>query len=269
MEFIESIIFKLLGGNKIEQKLLRCQSYRPNSVPKFKSQTKLNWLETIKFLNHIEFFDAQRIRSVIHTIVEKNADIFGGKDVFITSFGSEGKSGGKIAYEFRHTNLLNSKKFVSSWELSKLPENSTIIFVEDLIGTGTQSTEYILEKLNLILNPSHKPYLLTICATSEGLEKVNSETNFEVINGIELTESEYQHYNDKCKKLNTKLKTKLTSLNDRLKTKNKKDYDRGLLIVFFYSPPNNTMPILWKEGYKYVNDAGENKEWFSLIPRQY
>jgi len=269
MERIESIIYKLLGGNKIEQKLIRCQSYRPNSVPKFKSQTNLNWLETVKLLNSIEIFDAQRIRSVIHEIVENNGEIFKAQNLYITSFGSEGKSGGKIAYEFRHTNLFGNKKFVNSWELSKLPEESTIIFVEDLIGTGTQSTEYILEKLNLVLNPSHKPYLLTICATSEGIQKVSSETNFKVINGIELIESDYQHYSKSCKNFTEKFKEKLIELNNRLKKSGKLDYDRGLLVTFFYSPPNNSMPILWKEGYPYKDKKGKEKEWFALIPREY
>lgn len=269
MEKIESIIYKFLGGNKIEQKLIRCQSYRPNSVPKFKSQTNLNWLETVKLLNSIEIFDAQRIRSVIHKIVENNAEIFNADNLFITSFGSEGKSGGKIAYEIRHTKLFGNKKFVNSWELSKLPEESTIIFVEDLIGTGTQSTEYILTKLNLLLNPSHKPYLLTICATSEGIEKVSKETNFKVINGIELRENEFQHYTQNCKTFSNKIKRKLIDLNNKLKKSGSLDYDRGLLVSFFYSPPNNSMPILWKDGYPYKDKKGKDKKWFALIPREY
>lgn len=269
MEFLESIIFKLLGGNKIEQKLIRCQSYRPNSVPKFKAQTNLNWFETIQVLNNIEVFDANRIRSVINDIVTKNQEIFKAENLFITSFGSEGKSGGKIAYEFRHTKLFGDSIFKSSWELAKLPENSTIIFVEDLIGTGSQSTEHILEKLNLVLNPSHKPYLLTICATSEGIEKVSNETNFQVINGIELNENDYQHYTDHCNKLSIKVKNKLSHLNSSLKKVGKKDYDRGLLVTFFYSPPNNSMPILWKDGYPYNDKKGNKKKWFALIPREY
>ena len=269
MEKIESIIFKLLGGNKIEQKLIRCQSYRPNSVPKFKSQTNLNWLETVKLLNSIEIFDAQRIRSVIHEIVQSNQEVFNRDNLYITSFGSEGKSGGKIAYEFRHTNLFGSQKFVSSWELSKLPEESTIIFVEDLIGTGTQSTEFILNKLNLVINPSHKPYLLTICATSEGIQKVSTETNFKVINGIELVQDSFQHYTENCTIFSKKLKNKLVELNAKLKRHGTLDYDRGLLVSFFYSPPNNSMPILWKEGYPYKDKKGKEKKWFALIPRQY
>jgi len=269
MEIIESIIYKLLGGNKVEQKLIRCQSYRPNSVPKFKAQTNLSWRQTFKLLNNIEIFDAQRIRLVIQQIVNGNPDIFNAPNLYITSFGSEGKSGGKIAYEIRHTNLFGSKKFISSWELSKLPEESTIIFVEDLIGTGTQSTDFILNKLNLVLNPSHKPYLLTICATSEGLQKVSSETNFKVINGVELLENNYQHYTTECNKFSNRLKTRLINLNNKLKKPHRLDYDRGLLVTFFYSPPNNSMPILWKEGYPYINNKGVEKKWFALIPREY
>lgn len=269
MEFIEKIILKLLGGEEIEKKLLRCQNYQSNSILLWKKQTNLNWFETVKLLKAIEIFDANRIRETIHNLIETNKELFSRENLFITSFGSEGKSGGKIAYEFRHTKLIAEKNFVNAWELSKLPESSTVIFVEDLIGTGTQSTEYILEKLNLIINPSTIPYLLTICATPEGIQKVTTETNFSVINGILLEEQLYQHYSDTCNYFTTKEKHKIKVLNDRLKKPNRKDYDRGLLVTFHYSPPNNSMPILWKHGYPFIDKKGKENKWYALLPREY
>jgi hypothetical protein len=268
MEFIENLIFKLLGG-EIEKKLLRCQNYKSNSVILWKKQTDLNWFETLKILRAIEIFDATRIRETITDIVNQNSKIFSKPNLFITSFGSEGKSGGKIAYEFRHTKLINEKKFVNAWELSKLPESSTIIFVEDLIGTGTQSTEYILEKLNLIINPSSEPYLLTICATPEGIDKVSNDTNFKVINGVLLEEAKYQHYSKNCKYFSKAEKKKLLDLNSKLKNPKRKDFDRGLLITFHYSPPNNSMPIIWKHNFPFVDNNGGERKWIALLPREY
>lgn len=269
MEFIEKIILKLLGGDNIEKKLLRCQNYQSNSIILWKRQTNLNWFETIKLLKAIEIFDANRIRVTIHKLVENNKELFNNKNLFITSFGSEGKSGGKIAYEFRHTKLIDEKKFVNAWELSKLPENSTIIFVEDLIGTGFQSTKYILEKLNLIINPSSKPYLLTICATPEGIDKVSNETNFKVINGILLEEQKFQHYSIQCNYFTKKEKEKIIELNSLLKKPERKNYDKGLLVTFYYSPPNNTMPIIWKDNFIYMNKKGIEKKWKAILPRDY
>jgi len=269
MEFVEKVILKLLGGDEIEKKLLRCQNYQSNSLLLWKKQTNLNWFETVKFLKAIEIFDANRIRETINILVSNNIEIFSKPNLFITSFGSEGKSGGKIAYEFRHTKLIDEKNFVNAWELSKLPESSTIIFVEDLIGTGSQSTEYILEKLNLIINPSSEPYLLTICATPEGINKVSSETNFKVINGVLLEEANYQHYTENSKYFSVKEKRKLIELNSRLKNPKRKDFDRGLLITFHYSPPNNSMPILWKDNFPFVDKKGFDNKWKALLPREY
>jgi len=268
MEFIEKIIFQLLGGNDIESKLLRCQNYTANSIMNWKKQTNLNWLEVIKHLKGIEIFDATRIRQIINELVSTNQELFNREHLFITSFGSEGKSGGKIAYEFRHTKLVKESKFINAWELSKLPENSTVIFVEDLIGTGSQSTEYILEKLNLLLNPSSEPYLLTICATQEGINKVCDETNFKVLNGLLLDETNYQHYSDNSKYFKAKTKKKLIEINNRLKKEGRKDYDKGLLVTFYYSPPNNSMPILWKNKFPY-KIKNEEKIWQALLPREY
>jgi hypothetical protein len=261
----DKLIFKTFGGVKLEQKLIRCQSYTVNNIYKWKQQTNLTWKETFKFLKNIHVFDAAKIRSILEDIVENNPDICHQENLYITSFGSEGKSGGKISYELRHTNLFNSNKFIESWRLQELPEGSTIIFVEDLIGTGSQSTEYITQKLNLLLNPSYVTYLLTICATPEGISKVEEETNFSVINGILLEENIYQNYTENCNNFTHKEKEKLKFLNNRLKNNVGADYDRGLLVTFFYSPPNNSMPILWKDGYKYDN----GKQWCALIPRQY
>ncbi len=269
MEIIEKIILKILGGDNIEKKLLRCQNYQSNSVILWKKQTNLNWLETIKLLKAIEVFDATRIRETIHNLIELNAELFNKQNLFITSFGSEGKSGGKIAYEFRHTKLVDEKKFVNAWELSKLPENSTIIFVEDLIGTGFQSTEYILEKLNLVINPSSDPYLLTICATPEGIQKVSDETNFKVINGLLLDADKFQHYSANCNYFTNKEKDKIIELNLKLKNPKRKDYDKGLLVTFHYSPPNNSMPILWKDNFPYKDKNGTEKKWKALLPREY
>lgn len=261
----DNLFFKFFGFKDYETRLLRCQSYETGNILKWKKQTKLSWRLTKKLLKNIYIYDSKKIRNVLNRIFQDNQEIFNTKNLYITSFGSDGKSGGKISYEFRHTELINEDKFIESWRLSDLPEGSTVIFVEDLIGTGTQSTKYILEKLNLMLNPSYKPYLLTICATPEGIEKVKDETNFEIINGVLLKEEEYYNYSDKCANFTKSEKNKLLELNSMLKNPNKFDYDRGLLVSFFYSPPNNSMPILWKSNYSH----SEKTEWSALIPRIY
>ena len=247
-----------------EERLLRCENYKNLTLLDWKKQTKLNWKEVNNFLNNLHIFDSEKIQEVLKNIVENNEEIFKRSNLYITSFGSEGKSGGKISYEFRHSKLVSEKKFIESWNLSDLPKGSTVIFVEDLIGTGSQSTEYIRDKLNLILNPSFDSYLLTICATPQGIEKVKNETAFNIINGILLEEKKYQNFSEDCNNFSEKEKKKFKNLNNKLTSKHKSSYDLGLLITFMYSPPNNSMPILWKDGYLY----DDNKQWIALIPRK-
>ena len=251
--------------SKHEKRLARCQNYSDNNILKWKQQTNLTWLQVNKFLNNLEVFDSQKIKIILKDILKTHSSLFSKKNLYITSFGSEGKSGGKIAYELRHSGLISEDKFIESWNLSDLPPKSIIIFLEDLIGTGSQSTEYIIEKLNLILNPSFEAYLLTICATPIGIEKVEKKTRFKVLNGILLTEDKYQNFSDQCNNFSIKEKEIMRLLNNKLTSTHKPSYDLGLLVTFFYSPPNNAMPILWKDGYKY----DENKKWTALIPRKF
>jgi hypothetical protein len=265
----ENILFKLNGCHHQETKLLRCQSYESGNIIKWKKQTKFSWSLLKKCLKNIHIYDSQKIRSVLKDIITNNQTLFNSPNLFITSFGSDGKSGGKISYELRHTKLVSDSKFIESWKLINLPEGSVIIFVEDLIGTGSQSTEYIIKKLNMLLSSSYKPYLLTICATDEGIKKVEKETNFKVINGVLLEEKQYYNYSDLCDNFTKKEKNILFNLNKMLKNPNKEDYDRGLLISFHYSPPNNSMPILWKNNYKYFDYKQQEQVWNALIPRQY
>lgn len=268
-DIIDKICYFFYGFKEYEQKLHRYQGYRNNSLIAWKNQTDFSWSTTKKFLEKLEIFGAQRIRKIITEIVNSHQNIFNQQNCFITSFGSEGKSGGMITYEFNHSKLIQKSRFKSSWELTRLPSGSTIVFVEDLIGTGTQSSEFILNKLNLMINPSHNPTLLTLCATPEGIDKVKNETNFNVITGIKLTEETYQHYSEKCKFFTKSEKYIIKTENKKLKNPMTIDYDRGLLISFYYSVPNNSMPILWKDGYGYTDKHGKQKNWMALLPRQF
>ena len=60
---------------EIEEKLLKCQSYKSGTIPKWKSQTNLTWPTAIRLLKELEVFDASRLREIIHNIVINNKHI--------------------------------------------------------------------------------------------------------------------------------------------------------------------------------------------------
>lgn len=268
LNLIDYIVCLLLRLNGTEAFLHRYQGYRSNSCVQWKKQNNLDWIMVRKIIKKIEIFDGPRIRSIISNLVKQNPNVFNGT-CYVAAFGKTGKSGEVIMYEFNHSVKTRKGMLVKVSDLPRLPSHSTIVFVEDLIGTGKQSLDYITERLNLLLKPSHIPYLLTLCATPEAVNKVQDNTNFTVLTGVELNEKEYQHYTAASTYFNPNEKNKLIKLNGSLKDPTKFDYDRGLLLAFYYSMPNNSMPILWKEGFPYINHKGERREWFAVLPRQF
>jgi hypothetical protein len=264
----DGIMSLLLKINGTESLLHRYQGYRSNSCVVWKRGANMDWRIFWKIIKKIEILDSQRIRSIIIDIVAANPQIFDGT-CYVAAFGKVGKSGEVIMYEFNHCISISESRLVKVSDLPSLPSHSKIVFVEDLIGTGTQSIGYITNRLNLLLNPSHIPYLLALCATPEAVEKVQENSNFTVLAGIQLSEEEYQHYSKASSYFSPAEKVVLNNLNGLLKDPSKFDYDRGLLLSFYYAIPNNSMPMLWKEGYKYKDQKGRLREWFGLLPREF
>ena len=267
-DIIDNICFHWFNGHKLETKLAAYQGYRHDTIIKWKRQTDLSWPTISKLLSNFEIYTGPKIRSIIKKIVIDNEHIFSQHNCFITGFGNTGKSGDVILYEFSHTTNINQPKFKKTCDLLKLPTGSTIIFVEDMIGTGTQSLDYIQSKATQVLLPSHKPYLLTLCATTSGVKKIMDNTNFEVLAGV-LLDEEHQHYSENSKLFTKKEKMELLSANNQLKSERSFDFDLGLLIAFYFTIPNNVMPIFWKDDYIYNDKKGNEKKWMALLPRYF
>lgn len=268
MNLIEKIYFLWKNGRALETKLAAYQGYRQNSIIDWKRQTKLPWSIILKMLNGFELYTAPKIREVIRQIVADNEHLFSRENCYITGFGNAGKSGDIILYDFSHTTNINQSKIKKTWELHNLPTGSTIIFVEDIIGTGTQSVDYIQNKLNQIIAPSHEPYLLSLCATPQGILNVKNNTHFEVIPGI-ILEKKFQHYSDSSTLFNQKEKAMILEANSILKKQGAFDFDLGLLIAFYFTIPNNAMPIFWKDDYVYIDKEGNKSKWVALLPRKF
>jgi hypothetical protein len=251
--------------SRFEKKLVRCHGYRDKSIAKWKRQTGLSWTTANKVLHKLEVFDSRRIRDLIRNVVENRSDIFTPGNFYITSFGPIGKSGGVVLYDFSHATKI-SRETIEPWQIAELPSGSRIIFVDDLVGTGRQSVDYIQKRLNPFLSSSHKPCLFSICATPAGIQHVRDNSVFDVLCAFELHEQEFNHYQETNRNFSQTEKNAFLKLNKKL---GQNTFDQGLLVAFHHSTPNNTMPFIWKDGYRYENDAGEKKSWFALLPRSY
>lgn len=268
MDIIDRIYLLWKDGHRIEQKFAAYQGYKPDTIIKWKKQTGLPWSIILKMLHNFEIYNSPKIRDIIRKIISDNEALFQKENCFITGFGNAGKSGDVILYDLSHTTDINQSRIKKTWELNTLPEKSTIIFVEDIIGTGTQSVDYIQNKVNQIISPSHEPYLLSLCATPKGIENIVENTHFKVIPGIILDEK-HQHYSEQSKIFSEKERRKIVEVNGMLKNIYAYDFDLGLLLAFYFTIPNNSMPIFWKDNYHYNDKKGIEKKWSALLPRKF
>lgn len=251
-----------------EKKLIKYQGYRNDSIDIWMDQLDLNNSTVVKILEGIKIIDGREIRDIFRRLVNENPSLFQQENCYITSFGQKAKSGDKILYDLAHACKDLKSKIIDVWEISTLQPNSIIVFVDDLIGTGKQSCKYITNQLNQMLSSSYETYLLCLCATPSGIDNVHDNTNFEVICGITLDEESHQCYNEKCDIFDEEEKEKLKGINDLL-IKKHINFDKGLLIAFYYSVPNNTLPLIWNDGWKYKDHLGNENEWYALLPRNY
>lgn len=251
----------------MEDKLKSYNGYIPKSFSRWRSQVKLADPSIAKIIGNLEIINSREVREVLRRAVSKYAGIFKAKNSYICKFGDVGKSGEILIYEFRHTFKEHASKLIETWQIPSLPEKSKIIFLDDLIGTGRQSVRHIVDKLYKIISPSHEAFLFTLCSTPQGMTHVENNTNFKVIAGRILSEDRFQYLHDKCNVFDSSEKDYLKTLRVSLSS-SASDYDLGLLLAFWFTVPNNTMPFIWNNGYGY-SDNGVQKKWLALLPREY
>jgi len=266
---IDWLTFKLFRLDRFEEKLKKYNGYRDRSTLRWKKQMVISWRLTQKVLREIKILTAIEIRHMLREVVEQHKNLFSSANCYICKFGKPGKSGDIILYEFCHGCSEYKDRIIEPWRIPSLPEKSRIVFLDDLVGSGQQSVEYISNTINLFLNSSHKAFLLSLCATPQGLEHVKTNTNFDTICHLILNEEEYQHYSSQSYIFNEKERALMMDINDRLKGSSNTFFDKGLLIAFYYAVPNNTMPFIWKDNYNYLDKEGSSKNWFALLPRKY
>lgn len=261
--------FRLLKLNRLDSKLGKYNGYRASSIGKWIAQMDLSWNTAYKVIDELKIITSIEIRRMLKATVKQNSSIFNSSNCYICKFGEPGKSGEILLYEFRHACSEYSSRIIETWEIPNLPENSRIIFVDDLLGTGQQSVEYIGDVVNPFLNPSHNAFLLSLCGTPQGIQNIKANTNFQVICHLNLDEEKYQHYSCKSTIFNDEERKHIKQINDMLSSQRDLIFDKGLLIAFYYTVPNNTMPFIWKDNHSYTDPKRGSKNWFALLPRKY
>lgn len=268
-EIVNKIIYKVYGLKKIEEKLSIYDGYKKGSIIEWKSSLEISWKLTKKILENIVIYDTNSIRNMLRAVVDNNEELFNRKNLYITSFGNAGKSGDLILYQFSHAMPRFKSKVKNTWEIIGLPKGSTIVFLDDLIGTGSQSVGYINKKLNLMISPSYECYLVCLCSTEAGTQRVHEETNFKVISSVLLKKDTYEHLSEECEVFSEEEKDIIKNINKMLNAESKNDYNKGLLLAFTHCVPNNSLPMIWKDKFPYIGKDGVKRSWKAILPREF
>ena len=82
---------------------------------------------------------------------------------------------------------------------------------------------------------------------------------------MEIEEIVFNHYDDRNPSFTSDERADLVALNERL---GQNFFVMGLSVAFYYSSPDNTMPLIWRDGREYKDAAGRENSWFALLPRK-
>lgn len=221
-----------------------------------------------KLLSHFTYYDSNSVRRAVSSLHKKilSKSGFPVEKIWFIPVGYVTKSGSVIAYYYRSVNGLEEGKFISSKDISRILDKREvcIVFIDDYIGTGHQARqvwEYVLKPYVQLFSNS-KFYYCTLAGTREGINYIIKNTGFEVITDKSISKNELP-FSKNSKIFTTqedrnKAEEIVRKYGEMLYPGNPLGYKNSqALIGFFYSTPNNTLPIFWSI----------NEKWHPLLPR--
>jgi hypothetical protein len=177
------------------------------------------------------------------------------------------KSGSLIAYFYKIQNEVTQESFILISDLKNISSDraSTIVFLDDYIGTGHQAAQVwnAFRSLNPRLAEEATVIFAAIVAMRRGVEYLSQMTGFRVIVVDVIEESDlplaaqssiFPADGDRAR-----ARTILEKYGARLRPKGPLGYGNSQgLLGFIYSTPNNTLPIFWS------TESG----WKPLLPHK-
>lgn len=222
----------------------------------------------LKLVSNFEYFGYNRLKAELiklYDLISNEVDDI--NKVLFVPVGYAVKSGAVISYFFRKENQFPENQFIPYSEISKIETSKfeAIVFLDDYLGTGHQSIN-IWDNLKTIRglnsNKEIKFIFATVVGFTKGIEKVNAETDFLVKTSFTVKIEDLPFHPDSSIFISDserkKAKTIASKYGNLLYPKHPLGYyENSGLVGFFYSTPNNTLPIFWST----------KKNWIPLISR--
>lgn len=185
------------------------------------------------------------------------------------------KSGAYYARVYYSENNIYADNVLSYEKIGKRIEKfegiQAIVFVDDFIGTGDSTCEY-LKKFNedygkIIASKGIIVNFIAICGFEEGelkisnfIEDLQFKVKFKILDKLNNSDKCFSETSKIFKDINIRIQAKNVAYNIGKKLELKWPLGFGnceATVVFQDNCPNNTLPILWSS----------NKEWYPLFRR--
>ncbi|MCC6076492.1 hypothetical protein ACFPTX_02055 [Pseudomonas sp. GCM10022188] len=191
--------------------------------------------------------------------------------------GNPSESGAHLLYFFRQVNYLRKDLFVdfsSAFEARSVrgkpgitvgyaprePGVHRFVFFDDLVGSGTQASQYLTRQLRKIrsINSGLDIRFMSLFATAKGLEKLNHPSLFDgkAMSLFELDDT-FEAFNINSRYFSypppwfdkVEMERVATHYGNKLWFPHGLGYKNGqLLLGFSHNTPDNTLPIFWYDG---------------------
>ena len=203
------------------------------------------------------------------------------KNVFVSTFDGEGRSGGRVLHLYRNANSLASQlvgsmeeavRFVG--EQGKRNRSAAVVFVDDFIGTGRSCVEGLqrfVEKMESrkVRREGVVVGVAALVGFRHGVEAVRSNSHLECyVAASEELGPEDRAFAPGVGTFDTEnarmaAEKLCQAIGAILEPKQPMGYGGcEALVCFGHRCPNNTLPVFYKDGVMY-----QGREWIPLFPR--
>jgi hypothetical protein len=176
------------------------------------------------------------------------------------------KSGSLVTYFYKKQNDIQGARFIAAADFrEKLSDEQTpIVFLDDYIGSGHQATEFWKTVIEPIGSHESRSNLIfgSLVGYTRGIEQLRQSTGFTPIVVDVLADAD-RPFSDSSSlfpdpKEREHARSVVEKYGSRLYPNHPYGYaDSQSLVGFFYSTPNNTLPIFWSP----------RQNWQPLLPR--
>ncbi len=185
-----------------------------------------------------------------------------GKWRFAPFASGAGESGDMMLYKFKVANRLDSQTyeefFVHKSTLLRhdLGPDDTVVFFDDISGSGDQAAEHWSE-LRELLPRGPRVFLVLFAVSTHARTKILAETNIKLIQHAALTDKD-SIFAPACTHFTDAEKQTLLTYCRRADPRQPRGWGEcGFVIVFAHRCPNNSIPVL----------HARNRRWTGLFER--